>query len=488
MKRILKWVVGLALAAVLLGIGLVLARAFSARSGPPLKPWHEALAGEFRARDLTDATTLADYLVFEDAVFREMNEKVLPAAAPIDRTPVNRYWPESPINPERYAKNWNRTFELLPEGEIRGGALLVHGLTDSPYSVKADAEVLRRLGYYTLCLRMPGHGTVPGGLVDAKWEDWRAAVRVGARHVRGRVGPAVPFVLAGYSNGGALAVEYGLESTSGDAGAASLPRPDRIILFSPMIGVSPFAAFAKIVVRVGSIPYFEQSRWLDVMPEYIPFKYDSFPAFAAQQTSELTAEINEGVRKAADSGAIRNFPPVLSFSSLVDSTVETWATIDRLFAFLPANGSELVLFDVNRTEAVRAFLKKSYDAQVAALFAHGERTYRLSLVTNAGAGTLEVVAKNAGPGSADSEETPLGLSWPRGVFSLSHLAVPFAFDDPLFGLDPDMSVDYGLRLGLVAPRGEKGVLDVPISQFMRLNCNPFFPYVEKRIEEFVTRP
>ncbi len=487
MKRIFKWVVGLVLVAVLAGVGLVLARAFKTRSGPPLKPWHHALAGEFHARDLTDATTLADYLVFEEAVFREMNEKVLPAAAPEDRTPLNRYWPDSPINPERYPKNWNRTFELSPEGEIRGGALLVHGLTDAPYSVKADAEVLRGLGYYTLCLRMPGHGTVPGGLVDARWEDWRAAVRVGARHVRNKIGPSAPLVLAGYSNGGALAVQYGLESTSADAGATKFPRPDRIILFSPMIGVSPAAAFAKIIARVGDIPYFEKSRWLDVLPEYIPFKYDSFPAFAAQQTSELTAEIQAGVEEAVKSGAIANFPPVLSFVSLVDSTVETWATIDRLFAHLPENGSELVLFDLNRTSVVRAFLKKTYDAQVAALFAQAARPYRLSLVTNAGPETREAVARNAGSKSATSEEEPLGLSWPQGVFSLSHLAVPFAYDDPLFGLEPDMSVDYGVRLGLLAPHGERGVLDVSTDQFMRLNCNPFFPYVEKRMTEFVAQ-
>ena len=484
MKRILKWIVGLVLGVFLFGVGLLFVRAFASRSKPPLKPWHHVLAGEFRAKDLTDATTLKDYLVFEDAVFRRMNENVLPAAAPEDRTPTNRYWPESPINPERFAKNWNRTFELVPEGEIRGGALLVHGLTDAPYSVKADAEVLRRLGYYALCLRMPGHGTVPGGLVDAKWEDWRAAVRVGARHVRQRIGAGKPFVIAGYSNGGALAVQYGLDAAAVDD-AAMRPRPDRIILFSPMIGVSPFASFARIVARIGSIPYFEQSRWLDVLPEYIPFKYDSFPAYAAQQTAELTAEIQNGVREAAKSGTIRNFPPVLSFSSLVDSTVETWATIDELFAFLPENGSELVLFDLNRMAAVQTFLKKTYDPQVATLFANAGRTFRLSLVTNAGTETREAVARNAGPKSATSEAAPIGLSWPPGVFSLSHLAVPFAFDDPLFGMEPDMRVSYGLRLGLLAPRGERGVLDVSTDQFMRINCNPFFPYVEKRIEEFV---
>ena len=45
-----------------------------------------------------------------------------------------------------------------------------------------------------------------------------------------------------------------------------------------------------------------------------------------------------------------------------------------------------------------------------------------------------------------------------------------------------MNVDYGARLGLMAPRGERGVLAVPIDQWMRLNCNPFYGYLEERIK------
>ena len=162
MKRLLKWIfllVGGAIGAV---FAILLLRAFDARNQPPLKPWHEPLKTEARAKDLPDSATLADYLRIEDAAFREMNEEVLPKTPEADRLPANRYWADSPINPERFAKNWNRTFELSPEGEVRGGALLIHGLTDAPYSVKADAEELQRLGYYALVLRMPGHGTVPG--------------------------------------------------------------------------------------------------------------------------------------------------------------------------------------------------------------------------------------------------------------------------------------------------------------------------------------
>ena len=45
---------------------------------------------------------------------------------------------------------------------------------------------------------MPGRlGTVPAALTAAVWEDWLAAVRVGVRHVRERIGPDKPLVLVG---------------------------------------------------------------------------------------------------------------------------------------------------------------------------------------------------------------------------------------------------------------------------------------------------
>ena len=70
-----------------------------------------------------------------------------------------------------------------------GGALLIHGLTDSPYTMRAVGETLKASGYYGLALRMPGHGTVPAALTTAVWEDWLAAVRVGVCHVLERIAP-----------------------------------------------------------------------------------------------------------------------------------------------------------------------------------------------------------------------------------------------------------------------------------------------------------
>lgn len=476
LRRAVEWL------AIIL-VTVILIRAFDARRLPELKPWHRVVPQkELSAAELNDRFTLADYLAREAEVFREVEERVVLRVPPEDRTKANRYFADSPINPAHLATDWNRTFEMVPR-EIRGGALLIHGLTDGPYSMRRTAELLRDNGIYVLCLRMPGHGTVPGALTRARWEDWLAAAKVGAKLVRERIGKGKPFTLVGYSNGGALAVLYSLEALKG----TSLPAAERIVLLSPMVGIVPFPALAKAVSLLAFVPYFEKSRWLDVVPEYNPFKYNSFPVNAARQTLHLTSLLQAEIQKAADAGSIGKLPPILAFQSLEDSTVSTSAIVYELYEKLAANGSELVLFDQNRSNTLRPFLKSPEDALIGRISEAASRRYRFTLITNARPDVSDVVARSYPPAGGEGREEPLGLAWPPQVFSLSHIALPFPPDDPLLGIAPDLTVDYPLRLGLVAPRGEGSVLTVPIEDFMRLKSNPFFPYVERRIREWIGR-
>jgi hypothetical protein len=75
------------------------------------------------------------------------------------------------------------------------------------------------------------------------------------------------------------------------------------------------------------------------------------------------------------------------------------------------------------------------------------------------------------------------MAWPRGVYSLSHVAIPFAPDDPVYGSSGNERKNgyQGLPLGALQPRGETRVLTVPLSQLMRLRHNPFYAYVEQRV-------
>jgi alpha-beta hydrolase superfamily lysophospholipase len=472
------------LTVILAGAVLVLALGWSlmSRDMPPLQPWHERIpAGEVTARDLDEGMTLGEFLRREAAVMREVRERIEPRTPDALRTPYNRFFAGSPLNPRHLSRDWNRTFELVPP-DLRGGALLVHGMSDGPYSMRHLARILHDAGYYCLSLRMPGHGTVPAGLAGAEWSDWAAAVRMGVRHVRERIGSDRPLVLVGYSNGGALVSLYALETLENRA----LPRPDRLVLVSPMIGVTPFAVLSPVIGLFSRVPYFNRAAWTSVVPEYNPFKYNSFPVNGGYQSHQVTRALDRQLARAQEAGQLSAFPPVLAFQSIVDSTVVTGAVVDRFYDRLPANGSALVMFDLNRQSAAHAFMRAEVDGLFAGLFRGTARTYRVSVVTNASTGDTAVVEKDFRPGSTTGQDRPLALAWPPLMFSLSHVAVPFPVDDPLYGTAPDTSENYGVRLGRLDPRGERGVLVLSVDDLMRLTCNPFFPYMEERLREWVS--
>ena len=304
-----KWLFRLVWTLVVIWLTLVIGGAFEARwVQPELSPWHRtSLEAEVTASEMGDQFTLGQYLEREERLFAELRERIERPAGTDLRLALNRYSTGSRSHPSNLGHDWNRTFEAVP-GDIRGGALLVHGLTDAPYSMRAIAETLGAQGYYALAMRMPGHGTIPSGLVHATWEDWMAAVRVGVRHVRERVGPDKPIVLVGYSNGGALVVKYALDVLDG----ASMPAPAKLILVSPMIGVARAARLARAISLLGPIPYFEKARWLDVLPEYNPFKYNSFPANAAVQTARFTRVVDDQLTRLSREGHLQQRLPRLA--------------------------------------------------------------------------------------------------------------------------------------------------------------------------------
>jgi alpha-beta hydrolase superfamily lysophospholipase len=346
--------------------------------------------------------------------------------------------------------------------------------------MRAVADVLRERGVYSLALRMPGHGTVPSGLVRSTWQDWLAAVRMGVRHVKASIPEGAPLILVGYSNGGALVLKYTLDALARDGE----PRPAKLILLSPMIGVTPAARLAWWISRLGVVPYFEKANWLDVFPEYNPFKYNSFPANAGFQTASITRAVQADINRASSDGRLARMPPILTFQSIVDATVSTPAVVHLLYDRLPPNGSELVLFDVNHLSGIDVFVQPADQSLVERLFDRQTRSYRRVLVTNGSADTRDVEARTFEPDTTIPARRPLGLAWPPQVFSLTHVAIPFPPDDPLYGIDGPAGTAGLLPIGRLSPRGERAVLTVAADTLMRLSSNPFFPFVAERIREW----
>ena len=434
-----------------------------------------------RAADLNAKSTLADFIAIEANAFRTVHDQIEQRLDDAAKVPANRYNPDGISNPQRLGTDWNRTQTLAPDGDVVGGALMIHGLTDSPYSMRTLAEDFRARGYYVLVLRMPGHGTVPAGLIDVTWEDWMAAVRLGARHVRATIGADKPLVLVGYSNGGALVVKYALDALEGSGD----PQAERMVLLSPMIGIAPFAWLARVISMLGPLPAFEKARWLDVYPEYNPFKYNSFPANAGLQTWRLTTALQAQIARAASATPSLKLPPMLTFHSLVDATVSTPAVVHALYDVIADERSELVLFDINRMSGLVPFINRSDATLLSSLTDASPRRYRRTLITNIDDSSLNVVEKSVAPGATSVATKPLNLAWPRDVFSLSHVAIPFPLSDPVYGREEIAQPASLIRLGLLSPRGERSVLSVPSDTLARLTCNPFFAYLTDRVVAWI---
>jgi len=168
---------------------------------------------------------------------------------------------------------------------------------------------------------------------------------------------------------------------------------------------------------------------------------------------------------------------------VVDFTVSTRAIISALYAHLPANGSELVLFDINRASTVGPLLRTASETVLSRILSNPPRKFRTTIITNAGPDKNEVVEQVTEAGAVSEQSRELALAFPPGIFSLSHVALPFPMTDALYGLEPDKTEKFGVNLGSIAPRGERGVLIVNLDALLRVSSNPFFPYVLGRIEE-----
>jgi alpha-beta hydrolase superfamily lysophospholipase len=479
-----KWLLRLAMLVAIVALAIIVGAAVSARSRiPDLKPWHRLVpSAEVHASEVGSTFTLDAYLSREQKVFEEVRAEIEDRLAPAERLYANRYDRDGKASPTRLGHDWNRTFEMAAPSPPCA-ALLIHGLTDSPYSMRAIAQRLHADGCYVLAPRMPGHGAVPGGLTDASWPDWDAVVHLGVRHLRARAGAETPLTIVGYSNGGALAVKYALDAIED----RSLPRADRLVLISPMIGVSAFAGIARLVGALGIVPYFEKTKWLDVIPEYNPFKFNSFPTHAAVQTAVLTRALHRQIDRLAEDGRLAAMPPALTFQSLVDATVDAQAVVTRFYSRLPRNGSELVVFDINRLAGLDAFMRQSDRELLDRLMQRRERNFRLTVLTNLNHESLNLVARSGDAGSDTIAESATELSWPSDTFSLSHIALPFSPNDPVYGRSPDESLGSIVRLGLLSPRGERAVLVAPMDVLMRVSSNPFYSYLEERTKHWIVR-
>ena len=398
------------------------------QSLPDLQFWHHKdVAQEVVPEpEKPGELALTDYLAHEQNIFSNLDKMIEERDADVPgwhrygaaaHAIYRRRWPESNLT------------QLLHPDQKRGAVLLVHGLSDSTHSTRSLADSLFRQGFQTLNLRMPGHGTLPGALQNVTWRQYRGAYRMGIRALVSDLEPDQPLVLVGYSNGSTLAVDYTLDALLSDD---KLRVPDLLVLISPAMQVSPVAAYARIQRRISELPGMEKLGWTDAVAEYDPFKYNSFPVYAGEQIYRLTSRLGKNLSRLSEE-QLKSFPPVLAFQSLLDATIPPASVVSGLLDRLGDSAAELVLFDINRNSNMLPLLADRGDPLLQSLKARSNLGFDLTIVGNDSSGSELVEVRTRKRGRDDWQKQATTMRWPRNVYSLSHVALPFDANDPIYG-------------------------------------------------------
>ena len=184
-------------------------------------------------------------------------------------------------------------FELVPkrgrcpraaDGRHRKAALLLHDLGGTPYEMRDLGRALAEHCYLVRAILLPGHGTVPGDLLDVDYRQWIEATRSA---VASFAGEAEQLVLVGFGLGATLAVHHALS-----APPRSDPALGGLVLLAPALGTGPPLGWLGTPGGFGHLG--PQGRWARLLPDYDPVRYESLPRNAETQRARLVEEVVAG--------------------------------------------------------------------------------------------------------------------------------------------------------------------------------------------------
>ncbi len=93
-------------------------------------------------------------------------------------------------------------------GEGPHGALVIHGFTSNPSSMRGVAEALGQAGFHVEMPLLPGHGTTLDDMLPTRWADWHSAAESAYAALTER---SDKVVVVGLSMGGALTLRLGAD-------------------------------------------------------------------------------------------------------------------------------------------------------------------------------------------------------------------------------------------------------------------------------------
>jgi|SRR6185312_416034 len=173
----------------------------------------------------------------------------------------------------------NAPFELKPTNKPRYGALLIHGLLDSPFIMRDIGNSLLSQGLLVRSIMLPGHSTVPGALLNTNYSEWSQAVEYGVNSLKADV---EKIFLLGFSTGASLALHH----------AAKDPSIAGMILLAPAFKINSPLMFLTTWQHALRLAW-ERTQWFVLHEERDCVKYQSVAMNAIYQVHQLGLAIQQ---------------------------------------------------------------------------------------------------------------------------------------------------------------------------------------------------
>ncbi len=225
----------------------------------------------------TGANTNSETVAKSNAKFKSLYESEWGTTQPCRETALNKYGVCSNV----LRNDGNAPF-ILNNVSSNKVAVLIHGLSDSPFFMREIASILYDEGFTVVVPLLPGHGKRDA---DEDMSDWDLAERWQS-HIDDVIALADDMgdtlIVGGFSTGGALAAEYYLDK--GD-------NIDGLMLFSGALALSDNAESMsriwgiKLLARIIDGPYETHG------PN--PYKYPNVAGFAGLELMDLINTIRE---------------------------------------------------------------------------------------------------------------------------------------------------------------------------------------------------
>ncbi len=213
-------------------------------------------------------------------------------------------WSKIPLTSQLVAP-----FELAQDNNDKA-ILLIHGLTDSPFSFHDLSQYFYQQGFTVRTLLLPGHGTAPSELLNVNFEEWQQAAKFAIEQT---LNDYQQVYLGGLSTGGALIFDYLMKQKSVDEKIKGL------FMWSPASKAK--SDLAWLAQYIDAIPFID---WIDLDADIDFAKYESFSYNAGAQVHAIMSLVvgNEVLA----SRQLHNIP-LFVVASEHDQTIDTAHTL-----------------------------------------------------------------------------------------------------------------------------------------------------------------